>query len=114
MRHFPARYSTRETKKSDCIRSTSAGTVARSFTRSHCASTRGREYFEKREIDDIPVEADEEDEGAEWGFLMPEPADKEFTFKGEDADYPESWLEVTPRGRKTSEGHLPQTQSAPP
>ena len=39
---------------------------------------RGREYFEKREIDDIPVEADEEDEGAEWGFLMPEPADPEF------------------------------------
>ena len=60
----------------------------------------GHEYFEKREIDDIPVEADEEDEGAEWGFLMPEPADKEFTFKGEDADYPESWLEVTPRGER--------------
>ena len=59
---------------------------------------RGREYFEKREIDDIPVEADEEDEGAEWGFLMPEPADPEFTFKGDDEDYPEAWLEETKRG----------------
>ena len=61
-------------------------------------SDRGREYFEKREIDDIPVEADEEDEGAEWGFLMPEPADPEFTFKGDDEDYPEAWLEETKRG----------------
>ena len=59
---------------------------------------RGREYFEKREIDDIPVEADEEDEGAEWGFLMPEPADPEFTFGGDDEDYPEAWLEETKRG----------------
>ena len=59
---------------------------------------RGREYFEKREIDDIPVEADEEDEGAEWGFLMPEPTDPEFTFEGDDEDYPEAWLEETKRG----------------
>ena len=59
---------------------------------------RGREYFEKREIDDIPVEADEEDEGAEWGFLMPEPPDPEFTFGGDDEDYPEAWLEETKRG----------------
>ena len=59
---------------------------------------RGREYFEKREIDDIPIEADEEDEGAEWGFLMPEPADPEFTFGGDDEDYPEAWLEETKRG----------------
>ena len=59
---------------------------------------KGCEYFEKREIDDIPVEADEEDEGAEWGFLMPEPADPEFTFEGNDEDYPEAWLEETKRG----------------
>ena len=59
---------------------------------------RWREYFEKREIDDIPVEADEDDEGAEWGFLMPEPADPEFTFAGDDEDYPEAWLEETKRG----------------
>ncbi len=56
------------------------------------------EYFEKREIDDIPVEVDEEDEGAEWGFLMPEPADPEFSFKGDDEDYPEAWLEETKHG----------------
>lgn len=61
---------------------------------------RGGEYFEKREIDDIPVEADEEDEGAEWGFLMPEPADPEFSFKGDDEDYPEAWLEETASGRR--------------
>ena len=58
----------------------------------------GREYFEKREIDDIPVEADEDDEGAEWGFLMPEPADSDFTFAGNDENYPEAWLEETNRG----------------
>ena len=61
---------------------------------------RGREHFEKREIDDIPVEADEEDEGAEWGFLMPEPVDLEFVFKGDDDDYPEAWLEETKRGER--------------
>ncbi len=60
----------------------------------------GREYFEKREIDDIPVEADEEDEGAEWGFLMPEPADPEFAFKGDNDDYPEAWLEDTKSGER--------------
>ena len=68
---------------------------------------RGREYFEKREIDDIPVEADEEDEGAEWGFLMPEPADPEFTFGGDDEDYPEAWLEETKRGGRRLKVHLP-------
>lgn len=61
---------------------------------------RGRQYFEKREIDDLPVEADEEDEGAEWGFLMPEPADPDFAFSGNDADYPESWLEETNSGER--------------
>ena len=63
-------------------------------------SMSGRAYFEKREIDDIPVEADEDDEGAEWGFLMPEPADDEVTFKGEDLDYPEAWLEETKSGQR--------------
>ena len=63
-------------------------------------NSRGRQYFEKREIDDIPVEADEEDEGAEWGFLMPEPADPDFTFAGKDIDYPESWLEETNSGER--------------
>ena len=63
-------------------------------------SAPGHAYFEKREIDDIPVEADEDDEGAEWGFLMPEPADEEFSFKGEDLDYPEAWLEETRGGQR--------------
>ena len=74
---------------------------------------RGREYFEKREIDDIPVEADEEDEGAEWGFLMPEPTDPEFTFEGDDEDYPEAWLEETKRGARRLKSHLPQTPCPP-
>ena len=60
----------------------------------------GNTYFEKREIDDIPVEADEDDEGAEWGFLMPEPADPAFGFAGKDHDYPESWLETTKSGER--------------
>ncbi|MGM0561143.1 MAG: DEAD/DEAH box helicase [Pseudomonadota bacterium] len=64
-------------------------------------SDQGRSYFEKREIDDVPVE-DDEDEGedVEWGFLMPEPKDHAFTFQGEDADYPETWLEETRSGDK--------------
>ena len=56
-------------------------------------NVRGRSYFEKREIDDLPVEADEDDDGAQWGFLMPEPADPDFAFTGEDTDYPEAWLD---------------------
>ena len=66
------------------------------FTHGRCASA-GLILAEDL-IDDIPVEADEEDEGAEWVFLMPEPADPEFTFKGDDEDYPEAWLEKTKRG----------------
>lgn len=56
--------------------------------------------FEKREIDDLPVEGDEDDEGADWGFLMPEPKDTEFSFSGKDEDYPDSWLEEKPKGGK--------------
>ena len=57
------------------------------------------EYSEKREIDDIPDENDE-DEEVDWGFLMPEPADPEFSFTGADSDYPEAWLEQTKHGEK--------------
>jgi hypothetical protein len=60
----------------------------------------GQDIFEKREIDDIPVEGDEEDEGADWGFLMPEPTDPDFSFTGQDEDYPDAWLEVRPNGAK--------------
>ena len=49
--------------------------------------------FEKREIDDTPAEGDEDDDQADWGFLMPEPNDSEFTFSGKDDDYPDTWLE---------------------
>ena len=59
---------------------------------------RGREYFEKREIDDIPVEAD--DEGAEWGFLMPEPDDPEFTFAAQAV-----------RARRRPSHHVSDSQS---
>ena len=60
----------------------------------------GTDVFEKREIDDIPVEDDEDDDGADWGFLMPEPSDPEFNFFGKDEDYPESWLDERPNGEK--------------
>ena len=60
----------------------------------------GSEVFEKREIDDIPVEGDEDDDGAEWGFLMPQPESDDFTFTGKDEDYPEAWLEEKPNGEK--------------
>ena len=58
------------------------------------------EVFEKREIDDIPVDGDEDDEGADWGFLMPQPNDDEFTFSGKDEDYPDAWLDEKPNGEK--------------
>lgn len=63
-------------------------------------SREGTEIFEKREIDDIPVEGDEQDDGADWGFLMPEPDDREFSFSGKDEDYPDAWLEERPNGEK--------------
>lgn len=61
---------------------------------------KGVETFEKREIDDIPVEGDEDDEGADWGFLMPKPCDSEFNFTGTDTDYPDAWLEEKASGEK--------------
>lgn len=60
----------------------------------------GMEVFEKREIDDIPVDGDENDDGADWGFLMPQPNDDEFTFSGKDEDYPDAWLDEKPNGEK--------------
>ncbi len=56
--------------------------------------------FEKREIDDTPLEADDDPDVAtrEWGFLMPEPSDGEFSFDGRPEDYPDSWLEVSKTG----------------
>ena len=56
--------------------------------------------FEKREIDDIPVEGDEDDEDADWGFLMPEPSDDDFTFSNKDEDYPDAWLDIRADGEK--------------
>src|SRR5208337_4385767 len=60
----------------------------------------GSRRFEKREIDDVPVNEDEDLDGVgdRWGFLMPEPVDGEFTFQGRDEDYPEPWLEETKTG----------------
>ena len=56
--------------------------------------------FEKREIDDIPVEGDEDDEDADWGFLMPEPPGDDFTFSNKDEDYPDAWLDIRADGEK--------------
>ena len=60
----------------------------------------GRKYFEKREIDDVPLNDDDDldDITERWGFLMPEPADGEFTFDGSDESYPDTWLEETKSG----------------
>ena len=57
----------------------------------------GAKRFEKREIDDIPANEDDEvqREKSQWGFLMPEPLDGPFEFGGRDEDYPEFWLEET-------------------
>lgn len=57
------------------------------------------ERFEKREIDDTPsADDDDDDQSGEWGFLMPEPVDGEFTFQGRDEDYPDQWLEEAASG----------------
>lgn len=60
----------------------------------------GTDVFEKREIDDIPVEGDEDDDGADWGFLVPEPTSSDFSFSGKDEDYPDAWLDEKPNGEK--------------
>ncbi|HBO46163.1 MAG TPA: ATP-dependent helicase [Planctomycetaceae bacterium] len=56
--------------------------------------------FEKREIDDVPANEDEDPDGStsRWGFLIPEPVDGDFTFQGRDEDYPDAWLEETRSG----------------
>lgn len=55
--------------------------------------------FEKREIDDTPNEEEDPGEASrQWGFLMPEPADGDFSFSGQPEDYPDSWLETTRSG----------------
>ena len=60
----------------------------------------GQRRFEKREIDDRPVDDDEPGRaGRSWGFLMPESVGEDFTFAGDVEDYPEPWLETTGRGQ---------------
>ena len=62
----------------------------------------GGSRFEKREIDDVPGNEDDDGDGDgvadRWGFLMPEPVDGDFTFQGNDEDYPDLWLEETKSG----------------
>jgi Lhr-like helicase len=62
--------------------------------------TNGVPQFEKREIDDVPVNEDDDPDGlgGRWGFLMPEPVDGQFDFQGRDEDYPDAWLEETKSG----------------
>ena len=40
----------------------------------------GTPRFEKREIDDVPLNEDDDPDGpgGRWGFLMPEPVDGQF------------------------------------
>ncbi|NBC32289.1 MAG: DEAD/DEAH box helicase [Alphaproteobacteria bacterium] len=60
----------------------------------------GQILFEKREIDDVPVDTEDDPElgGRRWGFLMPEPVGGDFGFGGAPEDYPEPWQEATRRG----------------
>ncbi len=63
-------------------------------------TSHGEKRIEKREIDDIPANDDDEaiGESSQWGFVMPEPVDGPFDFEGRDEDYPDSWLEETSSG----------------
>lgn len=69
--------------------------------------------FEKREIDDTPVEEDDDPDLAtrRWGFLMPEPEDGNFDFNGSPEDYPEPWLETTRRGEVRLKATYRRTQA---
>ena len=60
----------------------------------------GGKHLEKREIDDVPLndEDNPEDVTERWGFVMPEPVDGQFQFDGRDESYPESWIELTKAG----------------
>jgi hypothetical protein len=64
------------------------------------SQTDGTPQFEKREIDDVPLNEDDDPDslGGLWGFLMPEPVDGQFDFQGRDEDYPDAWLEETKSG----------------
>lgn len=52
-----------------------------------------KSIFEKREIDDVPIDGGKDDTNVNWGFLMPEPNDSQFEFRGRDEDYPAEWME---------------------
>ena len=56
------------------------------------------QLFEKREIEDVPSEEADDEQGTDWGFLMPEPNNRDFTFEDRDTDYPALWVETTPKG----------------
>ena len=56
------------------------------------------QYFEKRDIDDIPVESGANTNSTSWGFLIPADESLESTFRGRDADYPDSWKEGGAKG----------------
>lgn len=73
----------------------------------------GQMRFGKREIDDVPIEADDDpDLGTRrWGFLMPEPADGAFSFGGAPEDYPEPWQEVTKRGEVRLKANFRKAQA---
>jgi DEAD/DEAH box helicase/Domain of unknown function (DUF1998)/Helicase conserved C-terminal domain len=60
----------------------------------------GNKHFEKREIDDVPLNDEDapDDANARWGFIMLEPIDGEFQFDGDVDSYPESWTEQTKAG----------------
>ena len=60
----------------------------------------GERRIEKREIDDTPIDDDDDPDLAtrRWGFLMPEPEGGNFDFRGAPEDYPEPWLETTRSG----------------
>ena len=68
----------------------------------------GTPRFEKREIDDVPLNEDDDPDGSggRWGFLMPEPVDGQFDFQGRDEDYPDVWLDGDQVRRDAAEGDL--------
>lgn len=61
---------------------------------------KGERQFLRREIDDVPDFEDTGNglDGEQWGFLMPEPVDGEFTFTGQVDSYPEAWWELDKNG----------------
>jgi len=74
----------------------------------------GQPVFLPRDIDDAPPARDDDQpeestegsaDGEIFGFLTLHPPDAEFTFKNDNEDYPETWLDLDAKGNVRMKSH---------